>query len=87
MGWELSSGSPGRCAAKQKRRVNKMRENATGDRDPQARTVWKNHLREKKTKRQTTIGHQHCKPRALPEVTREQARARTYMAELELSLL
>ncbi len=62
-----------------------MRENATGDRDPQARMVWKHHLQERKTKRQTTTGHQHCKPRALPEVVSlEHARARTHVAELEL---
>jgi hypothetical protein len=61
-----------------------MRENATGDHDLQARTVWKNHIHEKKTKRQTTIGHQHCKPRLPEVVSLEQARARTHIAELEL---
>jgi hypothetical protein len=65
-----------------------MKENATADRDrdPQARMVWRNHLREKKSKRQTTTGYQHCKPRLPEVVSLEQARARTRMAELELSL-
>ena len=65
-----------------------MKENATADRDrdPQARMVWRNHLREKISNPQTT-GRQHCKPR-LPEVmSLEHARARTHVAELELSLL
>jgi hypothetical protein len=65
-----------------------MRESARtdADREPQARTIWRNHLREQKSKRQTT-GRQHCKP-ALPElVSLEQARARTHIAGLELSLL
>jgi hypothetical protein len=63
-----------------------MRENATSDnRDPQARAVWRNHVRELKAKRPALDHQKQCTPRALPQtVTLEQARIRTRLAELSL---